>query len=421
MSWHDRLQPASFRGIPFFVKTTDADLGRRVEIIKYPGREDTTAQDLGRDSAEFSVQAFLIGDDYDIDLRALEDALLTAGPGRLVLPTRGELNVNIQGKFKSHEDTTERGGFVTVAFSCVVATPAPPTFASTQSGQALRSICDDLIDGNAERFASTVDTTGMPSSALASQLSLAASMSIAMGKATSTIASIVGNVASVQALASSLASQAETLLASPATLAESLGGAFESMFMDAADLVSGAPSILSKDFDATTIGLRDSIVTTVKKALTQIVDMTFRPDLDDSTPLSEQETKNNRAFSAMYRLQALAAFARAIPDFPLSSYQQAIALRDFFRDIVDDVEGDLDSEDYEALRDVDVVASKHLESVATSLPYLREYKPRAEMSALLIAYELYGDATRAGEIIGRNDIANPAAIPSSQVLEVSSV
>jgi prophage DNA circulation protein len=421
MTWRDRLQPASFRGVPFFTKATDAELGRRVEIVKYPGREDTTAQDLGRDSAEFSVQAFLVGEDYDLDLRALEDALLTEGSGRLVLPTRGELLVNIHGKFKVHEDATERGGLATVTFSCVVSTPQAPTFASTQSGQALRSICDDLIDGNAERFTEKMDTTGLPASSLASQISLASDMSTAMGKATSTIASIVGNVAAVQSVVASLEDQAETLLASPADLAESLGGAFESMFMDAADLVSGAPSILSKDFDTTTIGLRDQIVTTVKKALTQIVDMTFRTDLDDSTPLSEQETKNNRAFSAMYRLQALAAFARAIPDFPLSSYQQAIALRDFFRDIVDDVEGDLDSEDYEALRDVDVVASKHLESVATSLPYLREYKPRAEMSALLIAYELYGDATRAGEIIGRNDIANPAAVPSSQTLEVSSV
>lgn len=419
MTWRDDLLPASFRGVPFFIETTEAKYGRRIEIIKYPGREDTTAQDLGRDSTEFSITAFVIGPDYTRARDALERALLTAGPGSLVLPTRGEFQVNIQPG-STHEDKS-RGGMATISFTCVVATPRSETFARPTTDQALRSICDDAIDRNSERFAAKCDTAGMPASALASQIALATSMSVAMTSATRIVAGIVANVAAVQTTASSLASQAETLLATPETLASALGVAFESMFMDAADLVSDGASILSRDFDASTIGLRKQVIGTVKRAMTALLAVTFFPDLDDAADLRLQETTNLRALSAMYRMQAVAAFLRAVPDFPFSSYQEAIAMRDFARDIVETVEGDLDAEDYEALRDMSVSVSLYLESVASSLPVLRTYTPRAETCAMLIAFELYRDVTRDAEIIARNDIPNPACIPPSMTLEVASV
>jgi prophage DNA circulation protein len=420
MTWRDDLLPASIRGVPFYLESEEVAYGRRVEIVKYPGREDTTAQDLGRDSVEFSLSAFVIGPDYTRARDALERALNTAGPATLVLPTRGEFLVNVAGGAKTHE-SKQQGGMATISFSCTVATPQNPTFARPTTDQALRAICDAAIDGNVSRFTETCDTTGMPSSALASQLTLATSMSTAMGKATRVVAGIVSNVASIQSTVSTLTSQAETLLATPETLATSLGVAFESMFMDCADLVSDGASILSRDFDATTIGLRKQIISTVRRAVTELLDVDFKTDIDDATDLRLQETTNLRAISAMYRIQAVGAFLRAVPDFPFSSYQEAIAMRDFVRDIVEVIEGDLDADDYEAIRDMRVSVSLYLESVALALPVLRSYTPRAETCAMLIAFDLYRDVTRDAEIIARNDIENPACIPPSLTLEVASV
>ena len=185
MSWRDRLRPASFRGVPFFVKTTDAELGRRVEIIKFPFREDTVAQDMGKDSADFTVQAYVIGDDYDNDRRALEAALLTAGPGQLILPTRGESLVNIAPKLKVHESDAE-GGMATISFSCTVASPQT-TFTQAYEPDALRTICDDLIDGNAERSAANIDIAGLSAATISTQVAFMQKASDAMRTATDMI------------------------------------------------------------------------------------------------------------------------------------------------------------------------------------------------------------------------------------------
>ena len=40
MTWKDRLQDASFRGVPFKVEEESAGTGRRVETHEYPNRED---------------------------------------------------------------------------------------------------------------------------------------------------------------------------------------------------------------------------------------------------------------------------------------------------------------------------------------------------------------------------------------------
>lgn len=419
MTWREELRSPSFRGVPFFVESTDADLGRRIEIIRYPGREETTAQDLGKDSAEFSVQAYVVGTNYTTARDALEAALLAPGPGQLVLPTRGELLVHITGKSKFHEEDG-KGGMATVAFSCVVAAPQT-SFTQAYAPGALRAICDSLIDGSAERAAATIDTAGLSAGTVASQTNLVTEMSEAMGVATSTVASIVANVSTVTTTIARLEDQAETLLATPETIATMLGEAFESIFMDAADLIEDGASILSRDFDASTIGLRKKVIATSKRALTQILDVSFKPDLDTSTPNLERETTNLRALSSLYRMQAVGAFARAVPDMPWSSNQEAIAGRDFFNDILDGIEGEVDDDDYQALRDLRVSASKFLAGVALKLPVLRTFQTRGSTCALLIAYELYADARRESEIVARNNLPNPANVPPTLVLEVSNV
>ncbi len=160
---------------------------------------------------------------------------------------------------------------------------------------------------------------------------------------------------------------------------------------------------------------------TVKRAVTQIMAVEFKTELIADTPRREQETKNLRALSSLYRMQAIGSFCRALPDFPLSSYQEAIAMHDFIVAIVESMQGELDDDDYEALRDMRVGMAQYLTTVALDLPVLRTYYTRQETCAILVAHELYGDSRREAEIVARNDIPNPACIPPSFALEVASV
>lgn len=49
MSWTDRLQPASFRGVAFKVDGDDLQIGRRTVVHEYPGRDTPSVEDMGRD------------------------------------------------------------------------------------------------------------------------------------------------------------------------------------------------------------------------------------------------------------------------------------------------------------------------------------------------------------------------------------
>ena len=64
MAWRDQWQTAKFRGVEFRFRTASATLGRRNVVHSYPGRDDPYVEDMGRKAREFSLEAFVLGDDY---------------------------------------------------------------------------------------------------------------------------------------------------------------------------------------------------------------------------------------------------------------------------------------------------------------------------------------------------------------------
>jgi prophage DNA circulation protein len=118
-SWHQQLQPGSWRGVPFVLDTGDIAAGRRVAIHEYPYRDDAWAEDLGKLPRRFSIQAFIVGDDCyaqrDQMLRAVEQS----GAGTLVHPTLGSIQCVLL-EFQC-ADRRERGRVVELQFSFIVA------------------------------------------------------------------------------------------------------------------------------------------------------------------------------------------------------------------------------------------------------------------------------------------------------------
>ena len=87
MSWREDLRNASFTGIPFHVETLAGEFGRRAVIYEFPYHEKPWAEDMGKRSRAFSISAYLIGDDYLAEKKALITAIEAEGAGQLVLPT----------------------------------------------------------------------------------------------------------------------------------------------------------------------------------------------------------------------------------------------------------------------------------------------------------------------------------------------
>lgn len=88
------LLPASFKGIPFLVRTeVVTEAGRRVILHDYPDSNERYVEDLGKLPPKFSVTAFVSGADFLTRADQLERALQEKGAGDLALPNFGKLRV----------------------------------------------------------------------------------------------------------------------------------------------------------------------------------------------------------------------------------------------------------------------------------------------------------------------------------------
>ena len=67
--------------------------GRRVAVHEYPGRDEPFVEDLGRRTKRWTVEAFVVGDDYAAIRDRLIDACDMPGAGELVHPYLGSLQV----------------------------------------------------------------------------------------------------------------------------------------------------------------------------------------------------------------------------------------------------------------------------------------------------------------------------------------
>lgn len=89
-----RLAQASWRGVVFSVRSEDLPSGgRKTALHDFPNSDERFIEDLGEIPQRFTVTAFVHGLDWLERAQALENALRTAGPGRLVLPTFGAWTV----------------------------------------------------------------------------------------------------------------------------------------------------------------------------------------------------------------------------------------------------------------------------------------------------------------------------------------
>lgn len=118
MSWIDNLQDASLRGVPFKVDEDEATFGRRVQVHEYPNRDKPWAEDMGRATRRFSVQAYLVGDDYFEQRNRLIEAVEKPGSCTLVHPFYGEMTVTVTDEVRvSH--TKDEGRMCRVSFNFI--------------------------------------------------------------------------------------------------------------------------------------------------------------------------------------------------------------------------------------------------------------------------------------------------------------
>jgi len=101
------LLPASFRGISFHVPDTSTQVGRRVAEHLFPGVDQAAYDDFGLATQTVQVEGLIVSDSYIAQAQALKAAFETPGPGTLIHPWLGPMQVIMEEtaeiSFAAHE------------------------------------------------------------------------------------------------------------------------------------------------------------------------------------------------------------------------------------------------------------------------------------------------------------------------------
>jgi prophage DNA circulation protein len=115
MSW-DNLLAASFRGVPFEVESVGRAGQRAIAEHEYPYAAGADLEDMNLRARRVRVRAFFWGDDYAERLQDFMDALEAPGVGELTHPVHGGMKVMAEAWEDEHEADRIDSAIVSVSF-----------------------------------------------------------------------------------------------------------------------------------------------------------------------------------------------------------------------------------------------------------------------------------------------------------------
>lgn len=415
MSWKDSLRPASYRGLAFFVEGHESGFGRRQVTHEFPQRDEPFTEDLGRRAREYSVEAYLLGDEYPAQRDKIIAACETAGPGELVHPYLGNLQVECTGLRVS--ETSAEGRICKLRLTFIEAGQAQYPTESTDATRAVSSAANDVIDAAKSGFLDRFLTKGSPSfvvDAATGQLSdlsgLLSSLPVNPMAEAQAVADFVGRVRA-------LATDALDLVTDPSRMADAI-----------LDVIGDVRDIFGTRAGSVLDTLRDGYA----EAYSGPTD----------TPSRQQQRDNTDALSALVRRSALAEQAKVAVERAASSAsavaaqqgdagapidaslfqtrEDAIAARNALTDAIDTEMEEPTTSDVEfvELGGLRAEVVNGVPSPGLRLPRVAEVTPPATLPSLVVSHQFYGTAARAVEIAERNKARYPGFLPGAQPLQV---
>lgn len=379
-TWRDRKQPASFRGVPFYVDADELSAGRRGQVHEYPQRDKPFVEDLGRKARKFTITAYVVGNDYMDRRDALLKAVEEAGSGTLVHPDFGSLTVNVDPesdcRFSHARD--QGGNYCAIQLSFVETGELAFPSARVDTAAKAWGQADILDEAAADDFSRGFVLDGWPDFV-----------------ADGALADLQDGIAFAQRVlgggfsSGGLSGQLASLLHSPLSLA----GSVQSMF---------------QGFGG---GQGDAWALSNASA--------FQPSraVSAATPSRRREADNQAAVASLFRRASLAQATRAASVTRWPVRDDAMTTRDAlvgrYR-----AEEDVTTDDavFRALTETRLATSRDIGERAKPLPQLRAVEPPGPVPALVLAYELYESTGREGDIVTRNGIIHPGFVPRKTLL-----
>lgn len=139
------------------------------------------------------------------------------------------------------------------------------------------------------------------------------------------------------------------------------------------------------------------------------------PAVPETTASRRIQRANQSALVDFLRGLATVALARrsAIEAFP--DRTSAFNAREEVGDLLDARESAASAGVFRSLRALRAAVVAHVARIARDLPQVTSATPAAVLPALVVAYDVYGDVARAGEIAARNRLPRPGFVPARPI------
>lgn len=154
----DTLQTASFRGVEFECLYTRDTLARDTVTYAFPYHDGAVVEDQGLKPVNFRLSAFLFGNDWKQQLKTLITAFKSSGPGELIHPLYGSIP-RAQFLEAGIEKQVEPLDAVTVELVFIESGEAQALFSAASADQASESITStgsSLLDSAASAFSTAM-------------------------------------------------------------------------------------------------------------------------------------------------------------------------------------------------------------------------------------------------------------------------
>ena len=392
MSWIQNYRQASFRNISFYVERTENEGGRRITTHEFPKQDLPYTEDLGRRARKFTVDGYVLGDDYFTARNRLLEALEKEGNGKLVHPYLGTLIVICAGYRLS--ENKDDGRIAKFGIEFVEAGESIFPSASINTKRTTQIQKQKTYAELKTFFNSAYSIASVPYSESQKALS-------AINEAFTLFDEAKKSVNAVAAF------QRDVLNAK--------GRAIELVYLTE-DLIDEIVGLITfgtdqddENFEATADNSRQQI-----DEMFQLFDFIPQEGLSSSTSPSAQIT---------FAIQQ-AAVSAVCGLLTLLNFESVNEAQDYQRLLMEKIDSlvqlNISDDLYEDIMDLRTAVIRDIEKRATVLPRVIEYTPNNSIPALVLSWALYGTVDMETDIINRNKIKHPGFIPGSIPLKLLS-
>ncbi|PLP87420.1 hydroxyacid dehydrogenase [Pseudomonas sp. FFUP_PS_473] len=445
-TWRDQLHPASFRGVAFLVDSDATPVGRRVQVHEYPQRDKPLVEDMGSKTREIKLTAFIGGDDC-LDRRDdLLNALDKPGAGELVHPWFGRLLVTAgDGCQVSHE--RREGGIVRFELVFIEGGEKGYPVGVPKASRQVEASSESFLESALARYKAAMAVVNRARMAVTALQNSIAGIQMAIQREFS---QVLGLVSSAEALADMLINAPGNFSAMIRAQFSSVGGSTRSSGYSWSPSSSSSATVAADPEFANTVarlasteevfsGFVDSgrgITSQLELARQLMAEQQF-DDLMTNPPgglataaavKAARELMRDALIVKAVRAAALMPVVSApaeLPGVPALAQQVAsplerpevpaaddvISLRDGLSAALWEAGLSASHEHFEVIEAVRKHVKGHLSEVARSGVRLVEIEPKESLPALVLAYQCFGDASRAAEIVTRNKVPHPGFLP----------